>query len=69
VESDLCDRRRHREDDVKVGHRQQLGLSVGQPFSTRQPLALRAEPVAAEIVGDAQPAAVVALLDMTTQRC
>jgi len=69
VESDLCDRRRHREDDVEVRHRQQLGLSVGQPFSTRQPLALRAVSVAAGIVGDAKPATVVALLDMTAQCC
>ena len=68
VESDLGDRRRHREDDVEVRHRQQLGLSVGQPLSTRQPLALRAVPVAAGIIGDAKLAAAVALLDMTAQR-
>ena len=68
VESDLCDLRRHREDDVEVGHRQQLGLSVGQPLSTRQPLALRAVPIAAGIIGDAKLAAVVALFDMTAQR-
>jgi hypothetical protein len=67
VESDLGDRRRHSEDDVEVRHRQQLGLSVGQPLGTRQPLALRAVPVAAGIVGDAKLAAAVALFDMTAQ--
>src|SRR5207302_1733517 len=45
------------------------GLPVGQPLSTRQPLALRAVPVAAGIVGDAKLAAAVALFDMTAQRC
>src|SRR5438105_6984608 len=69
VESDLGNRRRHREDDVEVRHRQQLGLSIGQPLSTHQPLALRAVPVAAGIVGDAKLAAAVALFDMTAQRC
>src|SRR4051794_37639888 len=69
VERDLSDRRRHREDDVEVRYRQQLGLSVGEPLSTRQPLALRAVPVAAGIVGDAKLAAAVALFDMTAQRC
>jgi hypothetical protein len=69
VESDLGDRRRHSEDDMEVRYRQQLGLSVGQPLSTRQPLALRAVPVAAGIVGDAKLAAVVALFDMTAQHC
>jgi hypothetical protein len=34
-----------------------------------QPLALRAVPVAAGIVGDGQPAAVVALLDVIAQYC
>src|ERR1700730_13681057 len=68
VEWDLGDRGRHSEDDVQVRHRQQLGSSVGQPLSTRQPLALRAMPVAAGIVGDAKLAAVVALFDMTAQR-
>src|SRR6266446_5751881 len=69
MEGDLGDRRRHREDYVEVRYRKQLGLSVGQPFSTRQPLALRAVPVAAGIVGDAKLAARVALFDMTAQRC
>jgi hypothetical protein len=39
--TDISDRRRHREDDVEVRHRQQLGLSVGQPLSKRQPLTFR----------------------------
>jgi hypothetical protein len=69
VESDLGDWRRHREDDVEVRHRQQFGLSVGQPLGTRQSLALWAMPIAAGIVGDAELAAAVALFDMTAQRC
>jgi len=68
-ERDLGDRRRHREDDVEVRHRQELGLPVGQPLGTRQPLALRAVPVAAGIVGDAKLAAGAALFDMAAQRC
>src|SRR6266850_598221 len=69
VESDLGDWRRHGEDDVEVRHRQQLGLSVGQPLGTRQSLALRAVPVAAGIVGDAELAAAVALFDVTARCC
>jgi len=68
VKSDLGDRRRYSEDNVEVRHREQLGLSVGQPLNTRQPLALWAVPVAAGIVGDAKQAAAVALFDMTAQR-
>ena len=53
LEGDLGHRRRQGEDDVEVRHRQQLGLRCGQPFGARQPLALRAMPVAAGVVGDA----------------
>ena len=34
---DVADRRRQREDDVVVGHRQQLGLALGQPFLAAAP--------------------------------
>ena len=68
LEGDLGDRRRHGEDDVEVGHRQQLGLPVRQPLGTGQPLALRTVPVAAGVVGDADLPAVGALLDMAAQR-
>jgi hypothetical protein len=69
VERDLGDRRRHRKDDVEVRHRQQLGLSVGQPLSAGEPLALRAVPVAAGIVGDAKLAAVEQMRGETVAQC
>jgi hypothetical protein len=30
--SEVSDRRRQREDDVEVGHRQELGLALGEPL-------------------------------------
>ena len=68
LESDLGERRRQREDDMEVRHRQQLGLTGGEPFGARQTLALRAVPVAAGIVGAADQAAIGAVLDMAAQR-
>ena len=68
LDGDRGDRRRHGEHDMKVRHRQQLSLPVGQPGCSRQPLALRAMPVATRVVGDADLPAVGALLDMTAQR-
>ena len=68
VERDLGDRRRQGEDDVEVGHRQQLGLARLQPLGARQALALRAVPVAAGVVGAADQAAVGAVLDMPAER-
>jgi hypothetical protein len=62
------DRRGHGEHDMEIGDGQQLGLSVGEPLRTSQTLALGAVPVAAAIVGDAHVPAVVALLDMATER-
>ena len=56
LEGDLGDRRRQGEDDVEVGHRQQLGLPGGEPFGAGLPLALRAVPVAAGVVGACGPA-------------
>ena len=38
---DVGDGRRQREDDVEVGHRQQLGRALCQPFSCCRALALR----------------------------
>ena len=67
VEGDLGDRGRQGEDEVEVGHRQQLGLAIGQPLGGSQPLTLRTVPVAAGIVGDADLAAVRTLLDMAAQ--
>ena len=68
LQRDRGDRRRHGEDDMEVRHWQQIGLAVGEPLGASQALALRAVPVAAAIVGDADHAAVVALLDMAAER-
>jgi hypothetical protein len=35
LERDLADRRRQREDDMEVGHRQQLGLPLREPLGPR----------------------------------
>jgi hypothetical protein len=59
---------RHGEDDVEIRDRQQVGLPIGKPLGARQALALGAVPVATTVVSDADHAAVVALLDMTTER-
>ena len=47
LEGDVGDRGRQREHDMEVGHRQQLGLALGEPVPGRRALALRAVPVAA----------------------
>ena len=44
---DVADRRRQREHQVIIRHRQQVGLPFGQPVLRRRALALRAMPVAA----------------------
>jgi hypothetical protein len=53
---------------MEVRHRQQLGLTRGKPFLAFLPLALWAMPVAAGIVGNADHAAVLALLDVPPKR-
>ena len=68
LQRDAGDRRRHREYDMEVGDRQQLGLAIGDPLRAGQTLALRAVPVAAGIVGDADVAAILAALDMAAER-
>jgi hypothetical protein len=65
---DVGDRSRQGEDDVVIGHGQQFGLAVGQPLFGSDGLALRAVPITAGVVGDAQVGAGLAALDMTTQR-
>ena len=68
LEGDGGDGRRHGEDDVEIRDRQQVGVTIGQPLGARQALALGAVPVATAVVGDADHAAVVALLDMAAER-
>jgi hypothetical protein len=47
VVGNFGDPRRQSEDDVLVGHGQQLGLGIGQPFPRCRSLALRAVAVTA----------------------
>ena len=49
---DVSDGRRQREHHLIVGHRKELGFSLGEPLPRRRALALRAMPVTAGIVGD-----------------
>jgi len=64
---DVADRGRQGEDQVVVGHGQQLGFPLGQPFLGGDGLALRAMPVAAGIVGDVHVRAVLAARDMAAE--
>ena len=57
----------HREDDVEVLDRQELGLPLLQPFRPCQGLALRAMAVSAGVVGDLSVPALAALGDVTAQ--
>jgi hypothetical protein len=53
---------------MEVRHHQQLGLTRGKPLFPFLPLALWAMPVATGIVGNADRAAVLALLDVSPKR-
>src|SRR5215472_7648964 len=55
-------------DHVKIGDRQQIGLAGSKPILCRRALALWAMAVATGVVGDAAVAAVLATLDMPTER-
>jgi hypothetical protein len=59
---------RQGEHDVEVLNRQQFGLSGGEPLGAGLPLALRAMPVAARVVGAADEAAIGAGLGVPAQR-
>jgi hypothetical protein len=54
---DIGDPARQREDDMEVGHRQQLGFARLHPFARLRALTLRAMPVAAAVVRDGGVAA------------
>ena len=60
---------RRGEDDVEVGHGQQLSRTRGQPSGACVALALGAMPVAARVIGDGVMSAAGASIAMTTQRC
>src|SRR4051795_6440307 len=69
LQGDRRHRRRQGEDDMKIGDGQEFGPAIGQPLQPRETLALRAVPVAAGVIGDADLATSIALLDMTAERC
>ena len=68
LQGDRRDRRGHGEDDVKIRDRQEFRATVGEPLRARQTLALGAMPVTAGVIGDADLAAILALLDMAAER-
>ncbi len=68
LERQGADRRRQGEDDVIIGNRQQLGLSLGEPLLGGRRLTLRAVPIAAGVVGDARQPTVLAALDVAAER-
>src|SRR5262249_15402411 len=56
-----------REDDMEIGHREQLGLARRHPFARRRALTLGTVPVAAAVVGDHCMGAVLAACHMPTE--
>jgi hypothetical protein len=52
---------------MEIADRQQVGLALGKPGPRGRTLALRAMPVAAAVIGDAEMTAVVAALDMAAE--
>lgn len=69
VEGDLGDFCWHREHDMEIRHRQQIGLTISEPSFACRALALGAMPVAAGVIGDTGMRAVLTGLDMTAKRC
>jgi hypothetical protein len=68
--SEVSNRRREREDDVEVSHRQELGLALGEPLLCRRGLAFVAMPITARVIGDPRITAVLVLTtrDMAAER-
>src|SRR5450631_2596473 len=64
---DIADRRRQREDQVIVRHRQQVGLARGQPLLRGGALTLRAMPIAAAVVGNDRVGAAFTARDMPAE--
>ena len=67
LKGDRRDLRRQREDDVEIGNRQEFALPRGKPFPAGLSLALRAMPIAAGIVGDADRPAGLATFNMAAE--
>ena len=59
--SQISDRRRQREDDVEVRHRQELGLALGEPLLCGCSLAFIAMPITARVIGNPRITAVLVL--------
>ncbi|ANY84413.1 hypothetical protein BB934_40110 (plasmid) [Microvirga ossetica] len=64
----IADRGRQREHHMEVGHGQQLGFALSKPVPGRRPLAFRAVPVAAGIVGNLRTGTALAALHMPAER-
>jgi hypothetical protein len=58
---------RQREDDMEVGHGEQLGRTLGQPLGACVSLALGTVPVAARVIGDSLMAAAQTLIAMASE--
>jgi len=56
------------EHHVEIGHRQQLGLALGEPVSCGRPLAFGTMPVTATVEGDGDLRTVFTAGDMATER-
>src|SRR5262249_10149028 len=54
---------------MEVGHRQELGLALSEPFSCCRALALRTVPVAAAVVGNGRIGTVLAARAEARQGC
>ena len=67
VVGDVGDLGRHGEHHVAIWHRQELGLTRGEPIDGRR-LAFGTMPVAARVVGDVLVGAVGAAYDVATER-
>src|SRR6202163_3196044 len=68
VTGDVADRRRQREHDMEVRHRQQICFARRKPVLCRRALALRAVTVAARVVRDLGVCALLAARDMSAER-
>jgi hypothetical protein len=66
---DIGDLSWQREHHVIVRHRQQVGLTVGEPLLGGGALAPRGVPVATGVVGNGRIGAVLAARDMAAEGC
>src|SRR5207245_1126285 len=62
------ERVRQRQDDVHIGHIEQLALTRGEPALTRLRLALGTMPVPTRVIGDGPMPAGATLIEMAAER-